>query len=118
MGDRLPLVSTPGGITHTWQDNGDGTYTIHSEQDCSAALDLNKAMANHNDGYTPSRDMRRAAHIPDIVLLLWRQELGGGHGPASDPLHPSNRKWLLRRLDDPDWRFLRTAPGRLGTRER
>lgn len=107
MGDRTHLLTTEGGIRHDWEDNHDGTYTVHSSQDVETALDLNKAMANHNDGYSPSREMRRAAHIPNIVLLQWRQEIG------SDPLAPENRAWLLRRLDDPDWRYLRTAPGRL-----
>jgi hypothetical protein len=107
MGVRVPLLTTEAGVRHTWEDNQDGTYTVHSEQDVEALLDLNKAMANHNDGYSPSREWRRAAHIPAILLLKWRQEIG------SDPLHPANRDWLMKRLNDPDWRYLRTAEGRL-----
>lgn len=108
MGIRVPLLTTEAGIRHTWEDNQDGTYTVHSEQDVEDLLDLNKAMANHNDGYSPSREWRRAAFIPAIVLLKWRQELGG-----TDPLGPENRTWLKRRLNDPDWQHLRTASGRI-----
>ena len=107
VADRLPLLTSEQGIVHSFEDHGDGSFTIHSSQDVEPLLDLNKAMANHNDGYSPSREWRRAAHIPVILLLAWRQEIG------SDPLHPMNRAWLLRRLNDSDWRHLRNAPGRL-----
>ena len=105
MSHRVPLLTTAQGIVHTWEDHGDGTFTVHSSQDVEPALELNKAMAAHNDGYSPSREWRRAAHIPAILLLKWRQEIG------SDPLHPANRAWLLRRLNDSDWCHLRTASG-------
>lgn len=113
MGHRTHLMTSEAGIRHDWEDNQDGTYTIHASQDVEASLEANKAMATHNDGYSPSREWRRAAHIPSIVLLMWRQELGG-----KDPLHPENRAWLMRRLDDPDYAYLRTAPGRLGRPQR
>ena len=105
MADRLPLFTSEQGIVHSFEDHGDGCFTIHSSQDVEPLLDLNKAMPNQNDGYSPSREWRRAAHIPAILLLAWRQEIG------SDPLHPMNRAWLLRRLNDSDWRHLRTASG-------
>jgi hypothetical protein len=105
VSNRIPLLTTEQGIVHSWEDHGDGRFTIHSSQDVEPVLELNKAMATHNDGYSPSREWRRAAHIPAILLLKWRQEIG------SDPLHPQNRAWLLRRLNDSDWRTLRTASG-------
>lgn len=105
MGHRSHLLTTEQGVRHEWEDHQDGTYTVHSSQDVADALDINKAMATHNDGYSKSREWRRAAHIPAIILLQWRQEIG------SDPLHPQNRAWLMRRLNDSDWRHLRTAPG-------
>jgi hypothetical protein len=107
MGNRLPLLTTAQGIVHSWEDHGDGSFTVHSAQDVAPLLEINKAMASHNDGWSPTREWRRAAHIPAILLLKWRQEIG------SDPLHPANRAWLMRKLNDSDWRFLRTAPGRL-----
>jgi len=104
---RLPLLPTDAtGLRSDWIVNSDGTYTVETIQDVEPLLDANKAMANHNDGYSPSHEWRRAASIPAIVLLQWREELGG-----SDPLSAENRLWLLRRLNDPDWRYLRTAPG-------
>lgn len=105
MVERIPLLKGADGVDHWWIDNQDGTYTVEAVQDVENSLELNKVMATHNDGYSPSREWRRAAHIPNIILLQWRQEIG------SDPLHPANREWLLKRLNSSDWSLLRTAPG-------
>jgi hypothetical protein len=108
MGVTLPLFTEPNGIVRTWTDNGDGTYTIHSSQEIeSDILDQNKAMANHNDGYTPSRDVRRVARLPQLLMEHWKYVEGW------DPLHPSNAKKLARILNDREWMWLRTAPGKL-----
>lgn len=50
MADRLPLFTSEQGIVHSFEDHGEGSFTIHSTQDVEPLLDLNKAMANHNDG--------------------------------------------------------------------
>jgi hypothetical protein len=108
MDIRVPLLAADaGGIRHDWIDHQDGSYTIQSVQDVETQLDLNKAMATHNDGYSPSRELRRAAHIPNIVVLKWWMEEGWN---ALDPRHWDR---LRAKLNDPDWRHLRTAPGRL-----
>lgn len=101
--DRTPLL-TEHGVTHEWLDNGDGTYTVVSSQDVEPILDRNKSMANHNDGYTPSREMRRLASIPNIVLMQWLAECGGDMKALQDP------KFLTRKLNDIDYLYLRTSP--------
>ncbi len=81
---------------------------IETVQDTAPILERNKAMQNEDDrGWGASRDLRRAASIPDIVILKWRNEYGidvfdRNHWPA-----------VKRLLNDPDWRWLRTAPGKL-----
>ena len=107
MPDRIHLLTTEQGIRHEWEDHEDGTYTVHSSQDVETLLDLNKAMANHNDGYSPSKDIRRAARVPLIIWLKWLNEEGW------DAWAPENEKKLFRKLNDPDWKWLRTAPGYL-----
>jgi hypothetical protein len=102
------LSADPNGVKRYARPDGNGGLEIKIEQDVTAALDAAKAMANHNDGYNEARDIRRAAHIPDIVALKWLIEEGWWiHDPAS-----ADR--LARKLNDPDWRHLRTAPGRIG----
>lgn len=97
-----------GDVAHYSEPDGEGGLLIHSVQDVAPILERNKAMANHNDGYTPSREMRRVAFIPDIIRQKWLNEEGWD---AYRP-HLYGDK-LVAKLNDPDWRYLRTAPGRV-----
>lgn len=95
------------GIGVWWRWNGDGTATVRHTQDVEPVLDRNQAMATHNDGYSPSRDLRRAASIPSIVLTEYRNNKG------INLLDPSHEKELKKVLNDIDFRKFRTAPGRI-----
>jgi hypothetical protein len=89
-------------------DAATDTTIIESVQDVAPILERNKALANADGGgWSASRELRRAAAIPAIVILKWRREDGidvfdRNHWPA-----------VKRKLNDPEWRYLRTAPGRL-----
>ena len=102
----LPFLNDPG-IKRQWIDNEDGTVTVTQTQDCEAILDRNKAMMTHNDGYTPSRDIQRIASIPNTLIHKWLVEEGWN---ALDPKYGDR---LKKKLNDPDYAFLRTAPGRV-----
>jgi hypothetical protein len=108
MGRTVPLLTTEGGITHWMTEEEGGKLVFSATQDAEAILDANKAAANTNDGYSPSRELRRVATIPDIVGLKWLHEEGWWY---QDPKYADR---LARKLNDPDWRHLRTAPGRVG----
>lgn len=101
------LLQQRDGLEVHFRPQADGTFLIETRQDVQAHLDRNKAMQTHNDGYSDSRDLRRAASIPDIVAVKWLNEDGLN---IFDPAHADR---LKRKLNDPDWRWLRTAPGRL-----
>ena len=96
------------GIVHWRRNNGDGTVSYRAEQENDPILDANKAAANHNDGYTKSRDMRRVATIPMQLVYHWRETEGW------DALDPANGDRLVKRLNDPEFMHLRTAVGVLG----
>jgi hypothetical protein len=99
----------PGDVAHFAEDDGAGGLLIHSVQDVAPILERNKAMANHNDGYSPSRELRRVAFIPNIIRLKWLNEEGW------DAYRPDLfGEKLVAKLNDPEWRHLRTAPGRVG----
>lgn len=83
------------------------TFTIKYVQDCTDLIEWNKAAQNHNDGYSPTRNIRRACSIPLGLQRKWLAEEGW------DCMDPQNWPKLKRRLNDPDFRHLRTAPGRL-----
>jgi hypothetical protein len=101
------MSKSPTSVKRDFVSNNDGTYSIVASQDLTAIIDRCKAMATHNDGYTPSRDMRRVAFIPDIIAVKWLNEEGWWY------LDPNAKEQLNRKLNDPDWQHLRTAPGRV-----
>lgn len=92
------------------QDTGnwlaDGKLVVRKTQDVEPILEHNKRLYTDGDGYSKSRELRRAASIPNVVVEEWRRE-------GFDIFDPNCKADLLRRLDDPDYRDFRTAPGRL-----
>jgi hypothetical protein len=70
-------------------------------------LEANKALYSLNDGYSPSREWKRAASIPMAVIEKWKSELG------VDFFNPNDRPRVYALLDSHEYLYLRTAPGRL-----
>ena len=92
---------------HHYDSLADRTV-IETVQDVAPILERNKALQNADDrGWSQSRDMRRAATIPDIIVLKWRNDYG------IDVFNRDHWPAVRRLLNDPAWRYLRTAPGRL-----
>lgn len=104
---RIPLLTSYAGITHTLTLNDDGSVSEEANFDSQEILDENVAMSNHNDGYAPSRDIRRVARIPWALRNKWLNEEGW------DAWHPEYFDRLKRVLNDSDWSKLRTAPGKV-----
>jgi hypothetical protein len=108
---RRELLIAPdhaGDVAHWSEPDGEGGLVIHSVQDVAPVLERNKALQTHNDGYSPSRELRRVAFIPNIIRLKWLNEEGWD---AWRPDLYADR--LAAKLNDPEWRHLRTAPGRV-----
>jgi hypothetical protein len=81
---------------------------IETVQDVAPILESNKAQQNADDrGWSATREMRRAATIPDIVILKWRREYG------VDVFNRDHWPAVKRLLNSSEWRHLRTAPGQL-----
>ena len=95
------------GITEIFHPGSDGKWGIESIQDVEPILDANKALFNLNDGYTPSREFRRAASIPNIVIQQWITK----HGV--DIHNPDHWQAVKRLLNSSEYAYLRTAPGKL-----
>jgi len=103
---RLLEVDAASGMVEVFHhDPLTDVSTIETRHDCTAVIEQNKRLATASDGYSPSRELRRVGSIPLGVYLLWLAE-------GFDALDPNNTRELRRRLDDPDWRWLKTAPGR------
>lgn len=77
-----------------------------------AYIDGNKRRQTQDDGYAdvPGPDggrrlMRRVAHLSPFVILWLKKHKG------IDVYNPEDRPKLMRLLNDPDFRYLRTSPG-------
>lgn len=101
--DTDPLT---GAVETFHYDETTHDITIQTSNDVQPVIDDNKRMLNDGtDGYTPSRDMKRVASIPMEVLMAWKQKYG------VDVMRREHEPLLRRLLNDPDWKYLRTAPG-------
>lgn len=110
------LHTTRMGTMWFMRDNGLGMEPDYlMVQDTQASLDRNVAMANHNDGWSvdgskSDKLLRRAAHVPFVVMEQWKQELGVDYRSQD----PDQQAAVNRLLDDSDWQKLRTAHYRIG----
>ena len=102
-----PLFTSSAGIRHFIEDEEHGRFRIVSLGDATPILEHNKTLATANDGYSPSRELRRVASIPLIVMLKWLNEEGWW------ALDPANEAKLKAKLNSNEYLFLRTAPGRV-----
>lgn len=90
-------------------DETEDRTTIRRVQDCEPIVDHNKRLQSLNDGYNPDRSLKRIASIPLVVAEKWMNE--DGINWMALPKH-EKRKYLARKLNDPQWRHLRTSAGR------
>lgn len=101
------LMRSSAGVDH-YMIEDEGGMQFRSTQPVDAMLDRNRAMATHNDGYTPSRDMRRVASIPFGLIHEWMVNEGW------NALDPECADKLMQKLNSSEYAYLRTADGRLG----
>lgn len=88
--------------------HSDGEHlTFERVQDVEAILDRNKQLANDGDGYSKSRELRRVASIPLVVIEKWLNEEGINF------FDPNCEAVIRRKLNSQEYQYLRTAPGRL-----
>jgi hypothetical protein len=106
------LWKSEGGTAHYWRDTDDGGAEIKTVTDVAPILEHNKALQNANDGWSPSKEMRRAFSIPLALIEKWRVE--EGVNAFDSAFDPDVAAWVARKLNSSEYAHLRTAPGRLG----
>lgn len=95
-------------MIHTrFVEDSDGSLIVHREADVEPLLEANKALAADGDGYSRSRELRRAASIPMAVIEKWKNEMG------VDVFNPDHLPKVRQLLNSSEYLWLRTAPGRL-----
>ena len=100
------------GVKTRYIQESDGKLTINSQQNLNPLLDRNKKLYTQNDGYTASRDMRRVASIPPIILQLWTKEYNGSNNWWALPKE-IQKKIMRTKLNSSEFKYFRTAEGSL-----
>jgi hypothetical protein len=85
---------------------------IDRQQDVTPFIEASKrALAEETHARpfrNPGEKSYHVAHIPNIVVEQWLKEGLNIHDPD-----PATQKKLRQRLNSPEWRYLRTYPGRI-----
>lgn len=90
-----------------------GQLVVRRVQDVAPILDHNKRMQADSVGgwrRTAKSVRRKIAEVPNIVAEQWLKE--------GFNLFRASESELRKKLDDPNWSYLRTINGRIGRRSR
>lgn len=99
----------PSGIfdVQRW-DPIDEVLVTHRVSDVEPVLIANQASMRKAQESPLRGDWRRMARIPTVLLERWLREDG------IDFRTKQGWKRVLSKLDEDEWKFLRTSPGRIG----
>lgn len=103
MTNWRPLSAHGGQVTDVKFD-ADGRIIVRSRQEADPILEANKAEMNHG---RRGREWRKVATVPNNIIHKWLQE-------GIDIFSGEHQEAVARKLNDPDNRYLRTAPGCIG----
>lgn len=103
MSTRLLEYDAERGLRIDFIADGD-KFHLKYTQDVEPLLDYNKAKQSAGrEYYASDNEMWKVASIPVTVQYEWLRRYG------VDPLHPEHHDLLARLLNDPEWRYLKTA---------
>lgn len=99
-----------GVTTSTYYDPDSDTLHVERSQDDKQILDINKEIAGEKSDWRPwsNTEMVHFARIPVLLIEKWLKE-----GLNIFDNSPETRKKLMAKLNDPEYRHLRTTPGRV-----
>ena len=100
------------GVKTRYIQESDGKLTINNQQNINPLLERNKKLYTDNSGYTPSKDFKRIASVPPIILEIWTKEHNGSRNWFALPKETQN-KILKTKLNSSEFKYFRTAEGSL-----
>lgn len=101
------LLDSHGGVVSVFHQHGDETI-IQVSQDCEPIVENNKALQNEGKGDFQGKWGRRIASIPLVVVDKWMKEDGVNWLALG---RQEKAAYLRRKLNDPQYRYLRTSLG-------
>ena len=90
----------------------DGKLTVNNQQNLNPLMERNKKLYTLNDGYTASREMRRVASVPPIILQILTKEYNGTNNWWGLP-KDIQKKIMRTKLNSNEFRYFRTSEGSL-----
>jgi len=90
----------------------DKKVAIVEELKIDSHLKHNKELYNLNDGYSPSRGLKRVASIPILALQIWAEEETGDNNWFRLPKE-TQTKILKKKLNSNEYQYFKTAPGNI-----
>ena len=105
------VVEKEGLMTTTYYQEKD-KVVIERNIDYKPIVEHNKKLYTENNGYSKSKDLKRVASIPTLVLEIWSKEYNGNSNWFALP-SDVQKKILKKKLNSSEFQFFRTAPGRL-----
>ena len=93
-----------------WYDEDTQTQhvkTVYKHTD--VILDANKSIQGEQAGRDAENHFWEVARIPPSIQHLWLQE-------GLDIYNREHGARLMKKLDDPEWKYLRVQTGRIGRR--
>ena len=95
--------ATGTGLTTTMEET-EGGFLLRYEQDAEPILDLNHAKRSMGRAYyAEDPDLHRVASVPLGVAYQWLAKYG------VEAWNPDHIDRVKRLLNDPEWRYLKTA---------
>lgn len=109
MAERLLEIDEFTGTKHWFSyDELTNETTIRTEWlDAEPAIERNRRLQNDTD-HSRKGEWWYVGHIPNAIIAKWHQDYG------IDVFNKDHRDAVLKKLDDPEWRYLRTGLGRIG----
>lgn len=91
-----------------FESDGDDGFHLHHEQDCTPILNDNAVLRNTGlDAWRAGDDFRKEASIPNGLLMKWLAEEG------IEFWKPEGMQRIVKKLNDPEYRYLKTADVRI-----
>lgn len=97
-------------IVEHYSKDINGKIQVYQTQDVQPFIEHNNQAQDVN-GKGFKGDWHRMASIPPIVIVMWTEELKKMGADCINPIDKKNRKFLIGKLNDPDWNKLRTKQG-------
>lgn len=109
-GSILAEVAKAGPVDIHHYDDTTGKTTLETIQDVNPIIAANKIdLLSGHDGYSPSRELRKVASIPNIEIAKLYQR-------GINIFNRGDWPKIAALLDSQEWEAFRTAPGRISRR--